>query len=143
MANQKHSQINDVSPQFIIIESVNSATPVAKLSPFAIEKGIAGISGPVEYVKKLRCGLILVECAKKLHADNLLCATTLAGVGIKASPHRPLNSSRGVIRTRDLDDIDEDEIAHELRPQGVTHVKRIVITKDNKSIKTGTYILNV
>ena len=128
-------------PRFIIIESLDKESSVAKLSPFAIHKGIMGIAGTVKDVKKLRSGHILVECAKKSHADNLLRASTLAGVGIKASPHRTLNSSKGVIRTRDLDDVDEEEIAHELKPQGVLNVRRIVIKKDNKSIKTGTYIL--
>ena len=68
----------------------------------------------VKDVKKLRSGDILVECAKKAHAKNLLRATTLAGVGMKASPHRSLNSSKGVLRTRDLGDLDEEEIASEL-----------------------------
>ena len=85
---------------FIILISVNPERPIGKLSPFAIHKGILGIAGVVKDVKKLRSGDILVECAKKAHAENLLCATTLAGVGMKASPHRSLNSSKGVIRTR-------------------------------------------
>jgi hypothetical protein len=47
------SQINDdVLPRFIIIEYVKLATPVAKLSPFAIEKGIPGISGTAVDVTK-------------------------------------------------------------------------------------------
>ena len=112
---------------------------IGKLSPFAIHKGILGIAGVVKDVKKLRSGDILVECAKKAHAENLLRATTLAGVGMKASPHRSLNSSKGVIRTRDLGDLDEEEIASELRDQGVLSVRRITIKKD--IIPTNTYIL--
>ena len=110
-------------PRFIILTSANSEKPIGKLSPFAIHKGILGIAGVVKDVKKLRSGDILVECAKKAHAENLLRATALAGVGMKASPHWSLNSSKGVIRTRDLGDMDEEEIASELRDQGV---KRMV-----------------
>ena len=95
----------------------------------------------VKDVKKLRSGDILVECAKKAHAENLLCATMLAGVGMKASPHRSLNSSKGVIRTRDLGDLDEEEIASELRDQGVLSIRRITIKKDGNIINTNTYIL--
>jgi len=135
------STVTDDWPRFIMIESTSSDASVAKLSPFAIDKGIQGIAGAVKDVKKLRSGHILVECGKKSHADNLLRATTLAGVGIKASPHRTLNSSKGVIRTRDLSDVDEDEICRELRPQGVLNVKRITIKRDGGIIKTGTYIL--
>ena len=54
----------------------------------------------------------------------------LAVVGIKASPHRTVNSSKGVIQTRDLDDVNEDEIVHELKSQGVLNIRRFVIKKD-------------
>ena len=60
---------------------------------------------------------------------------------MKASPHRSLNSSKGVIRTRDLGDLDEEEIASELRDQGVLSVRRITIKKDGNIINTNTYIL--
>ena len=55
-----------------------------------------------------------MECATRAHAENLLKAKTLAGISIKASRHRTLNSSKGVIRTRSLEDTPEDEILEEL-----------------------------
>ena len=70
--------------------------------PFGVHKGIQEIAGTVKEVKRLRSGDILVTCLKKAQADNLLRATKLANVGIKASPHRSLNSSKGVIRAREL-----------------------------------------
>ena len=133
--------VTDDWPRFIIIESQDSNKPVAKLSPFAVQKGIEGIAGTVKDVKQLRSGSILVECAKKAHAVNLQSATTLAGIPITASPHRTLNTSKGVIRTKALDDIDEEEIAQELKSQSVQSVKRITIKKDGNIIKTGTYII--
>ena len=42
-----------------------------------------------------------------------------------------LNFSIGVIRTIDLDDCDEDDIAQKLKYQGVLNIQRIVIMKDN------------
>ena len=60
---------------------------------------------------------------------------------MKASPHRSLNSSKGVIHIRDLGDLDEEEIASELRDQGVLSVRRIIIKKDGNIINTNTYIL--
>lgn len=132
---------NDDWPKFITIESVSSDLPITKLSPFAIQKGIAGIAGTVKEVKKLRSGQILVECCKKANAENLLHANMLAGVQIKASPHPTLNYSKGIIRTRELDDVDEEEITDELKTQGVTNVKRIIIKREERIIKTNTYII--
>ena len=120
LENEPLTTSTDDWPRFLILTSVNPERPIGKLSPFAIHKGILGIAGV-----KLRSGDILVECAKKAYAENLLCATTLAGVGMKASPHRSLNSSKGVIHTRDLGDMDEEEISYELRDQGVLSVRRI------------------
>lgn len=37
--------------------------------------------------------------------------------------------------------MEEADIATELREQGVTHVRRITLKRDDKIIKTGTYIL--
>ena len=141
LENEPLTTPTDDWPRFIILTSANSERPIGKLSPFAIHKGILGIAGVVKDVKKLRSGDILVECAKKAHAENLLRATALVGVGMKASPHRSLNSSKGVIRTRDLGDMDEEEIASELRDQGVLSVRRITIKKDGNIINTNTYIL--
>ena len=126
-------------PRFIILEPTENDRPLARLAPFAIHKSIMGIAGTVKDTKKLRSGQILVECGKKAHADNL--PLRWRGVGMKASPHRSLNSSKGVIRTRELGDLEEEEITEELRPQGVLNVRRIIIKRGGETIKTGTYIL--
>ena len=52
-----------------------------------------------------------------------------------------MNSSKGVVRSRDLDGTDETEMAANLKSQGVTAVKRVQIRRDGKSILTNTYIL--
>lgn len=132
---------NENWQRFIVLESLTDDMPLTKLSPFAIHKGITGIAGTVKDIKKLRSGQILVECARKANSENLLQATTLAGITMKAFPHSTLNNSKGVIRTRELQDMDESEIALELKPIGVIDVKRIIIKKDGQMIKTGTYIL--
>lgn len=59
--------------------------PLSKLSPFAIQKGISRVAGMMKDVKKLRSGQILVECSKKVQAENLLRAITLAGVDFPSS----------------------------------------------------------
>lgn len=128
-------------PKFIVMESVTPDVPLAKLSPFAIQKGISGIAGTVKDVKKLKSGQILVECLKKSHADNLLRTNSLGDVPVRTFPHPHLNSCKGVIRTRDLQDMEEDDIATELKDQGVTQVKRITLKRDDKVVNTGTYIL--
>ena len=52
---------SDDWPRFIILEPTENDRPLARLSPFAIHKGILGIAGTVKDTKKLRSGQILVE----------------------------------------------------------------------------------
>ena len=85
-------------PRFIVITFTE---PAAKLSSFVIQ----GIASTVVTVIKIKFSHFLVKCAKKAEADNLQCTSTLAGVGIKASPNHTLNSSRGVIQARDLSEV--------------------------------------
>lgn len=128
-------------PRFIVLESLSPDTPLTKLSPFAIQKGVLAIAGTVKDAKKLRSGQILVECLKKVQADNLLSANTFAAIDIKSFPHSSLNSCKGVIRTRDLEDMEESEIAEELAPQDVTNVRRITLWRNDMIVKTNTYIV--
>ena len=58
----------------------------------------------------------------------------------RAYPHEKLNTSKGVIRSRELALATEDEIASALGKQGVTNMKRISIRKSDKRIQTNIYI---
>lgn len=132
---------NENGQRFILLESLSIDSPLTKLSLFAIQKGITGIAGTVKDIKKLRSGQILVECVRKANSENLLRATNLAGVTMKAFCHPSLKNSKGVICTRELQDMDEADITSELNHMGVIDVKRISIKKDGQIIPTGTYIL--
>ncbi|GFU38156.1 uncharacterized protein TNCV_4328511 [Trichonephila clavipes] len=73
-------------------------------SPFIIQKALIGIGGKPKSIKKLR-------------SDSPLTVT----------PHRTLNSCRGVISESDLLCASETEILESLSDQGVTHVRRMKI----------------
>ena len=85
--------------RFLVIEFANEGE-LAKLSPFAVSKGINGLAGKPKTLKRLRSGAYLVEVTRKAHADNLLKSKLLAMVPINVSPHRSLNSKKGVFWCR-------------------------------------------
>ncbi|XP_041364243.1 protein ecdysoneless homolog [Gigantopelta aegis] len=60
---------------------------------------------------------------------------------IKVTAHSSLNSSKGVIRCRDLEGVSEEEICQNLRIQGVTAVRRIKVRRNNDLLPTNTCIL--
>ncbi len=84
----------DTWPRYLVMEAKGERT-LASYSPFLLQKGLKGKAGELKNVKKLRSGALLIECAKKAQAINLMTATKLADIPITCSAHKTLNFSKG------------------------------------------------
>ena len=82
-----------------------------------------------------------MECARKSQAMGLLKTTRFVDRPIRVSIHKALNSSRGVIRCRELSGMTETEINKELQEQGVVEVHRVTVKKDTKKVSISTLFL--
>ena len=127
--------------RFLIIESKNKEKPVTSLSPFVIEKQIEATIGTAKSVKMLKNKTLLVETTRKTQTENLKKMTTFFGVPVEVTEHTTLNSSKGIIRNKILKTETEDNILEYLKPQGVTHVKRFKVKRNNDYINTNTLLL--
>ena len=141
--DQNQPDWNLVWPRFIVLDSVNPSEPLSKLSPFAVKKAIKGRFGTVKKVTKMRSGSLLIEASRPTQAKMILDTTVLIDTEVKATPHRSLNTSKGVIRDygRDLFTMSESEIVKEMTDQGVENVSRFILKKDGKEIKTNSYFI--
>ena len=128
-------------PRWLIIEAAEPEQNLSKLSPFVLGKALSAQIWTLKSVKRLYKGDILVETDKATYSKMLLGLTQLAGVPVKVSPHRSLNVSRGVIRSRDIASCSVDEIVEELRPQGVTAAAIIHVRDGDSKRRTNTVIL--
>ncbi|GFW94549.1 RNA-directed DNA polymerase from mobile element jockey [Trichonephila clavipes] len=81
-------------------------------------------AGPVKSIKKLPSGDLLIETATQAQAINLLKCTNLSNIPITVTPHKTLNSSKGVIYCPDLIPFPDSEIEKELASQGIEAVKK-------------------
>ena len=126
-------------PHFLVVEPASNE-PI-KHSIFTIQKIIQCAVGTVKSAKKLRNGNILLEVDTKTQANNALKMHTWIDIPVKVSPHRSLNSSRGVIRCRDFRDCSDDEILDALKSQGVTSVKHITSNRNGTVEPTNTIIV--
>jgi len=100
-----------------VIEAAEPDHFLSKLSPFALGKALQAQIGTLKTIKRLQRGDILVETEKQSYSKMLLELTQFAGVPVKVSPHRSLNTSRGVICSRNIADCNVEEIVQELRPR--------------------------
>ena len=128
-------------PKFIIIESTNKETKVTSLSPFVIKKQIESMIGTPKSVKKLKNGTLLVETTRKMQTDILLKSKKFFNLPVEVKPHKTLNSSKGIIRDRNLKGESEKNILEYLENQGVTAVKRFTVKKGQDTINTNTLLL--
>nr|KAG5693448.1 hypothetical protein BaRGS_022335 [Batillaria attramentaria] len=103
----------------------------ARLHPFLVGETLRSCTGRPD-ASRLRSGDLLVECKRKAHSNSLLQLQKIGDYPVTVSPHRSLNSSRGVIRDEALADLGEAELIRALKSQAVTHAK---------VFKTGTIIL--
>ena len=136
----KKSKVNSSKTwsRFLVISSIEDGA-LTKLSPFAIHKAIVGLAGEPKSVKKIT-GL-LVECHSEKHSTSfLLKSTVFCNMPIKVTSHASLNSSKGVIRCRELEGVSEEEMCENLSSQGIT-VRRIKVRRNNELLPTNTFIL--
>ncbi|RUS73111.1 hypothetical protein EGW08_019133 [Elysia chlorotica] len=118
---------------FQVISDVDKK--VAKLSVFAISKALKGIVGAPTSVTKLRSSELLVECCSEAQVKRLGKIDTFVDIPVTVKAHRSLHSSRGVVRSRDLETTSEEEMVEEL--DGVTHARCIFLRKGGGVTKSG------
>ncbi|GFU02280.1 uncharacterized protein TNCV_2921731 [Trichonephila clavipes] len=109
-------------------------------SPFAIQKDLIGIGGEPKSVKRLRSRDLLIETASALQTSFLLVKSFL-NRPVTVSPHKSLNSCRGVISEPDLLGTSDSEILEGFSAQGVTQVRRITIKNVSTIVPTKHLIL--
>ncbi|GFW45632.1 RNA-directed DNA polymerase from mobile element jockey [Trichonephila clavipes] len=114
---------------------------MSKISPFAIHKTLIGIGGEPKSVKRLHSGDLLIETMSDLQTKSFVLAKTFLNSPVTVSPHKTLNSCRGVISEPDLLSTPDAEILEGFSDQGVIQVRRITIKRYSNIIPTKHIIL--
>ena len=132
-------------PRFVVVEAENPEEPLSKLSPWALQKCFQGISTSIVNIKRMAKtpGAYLVECPSEKAAGLLLARnkTLFVDRNVKITPHRSLNTCKGVIIDRSGQDINLEHLEEGLKDQGVTNVHRVSRVTDGKKFPTNTYFL--
>ncbi|GFV83881.1 uncharacterized protein TNCV_387891 [Trichonephila clavipes] len=97
--------------------------------------------GEPKSVKKLRSGNLHIETSSAVQTKSFLFAKSFLDSPANITPHKSLNSSRGVIPEPDLLTTSEAKILEGFSNQGVIQVRRITIKKNTAIIPTKHLIL--
>ncbi|GFT56150.1 uncharacterized protein TNCV_5011611 [Trichonephila clavipes] len=125
---------NSLNTRFLLIALPNNE--LVSKSPFAIQKALIGIGGEPKSVKRL-----LIETTSALQTKSFLLEKSFLNSPVTVSPHKSLNSCRGVISEPDLLGTSDSEILEGFSDQGVSQVRRITIKKDSTIVPTKHLIL--
>ncbi|CAN7937950.1 unnamed protein product [Ixodes hexagonus] len=136
----KSVEMTEKFPRFLVLHS-ESDKPLAKLSPFLVSKTLESIIGKNFSTKKMPSGDLLVEVSTNEQSSALLSLNSVSDYKVTVSPHRTLNTVKGVVSEDDLIETTEEELVEGLRDQGVVAAKRITLRREGNEIKTKHIIL--
>ncbi|GBM91605.1 hypothetical protein AVEN_158576-1 [Araneus ventricosus] len=125
--------------RFLVLSLPNNN--LSKKSPFAIQKGLDGISKNLKSVKKLASGDLLLETDSALQSKAFLVSKTFLDLPVTITPHKTLNFCRGIVSDDELLFSSDEEILERLSSQGVVNVRRILTRKGTDTILTKHVIL--
>ncbi len=91
-------------------------------------------------MKKLRTGNLLVEVESKKHAENLLKIEKFDNLKCRAYPHAKLNTSKGIVRSKELSLATLEKIETAFKKQGIKEYRMFIIRRKEAIIQTQTYI---
>ena len=109
-----------------------------------LERDIIDKIGSPKKIEKISRNSLMIEVLSLEQATKLetLNSTKIAKEVSTVQPHRTLNTTRGVVRSKAMGHIAEDQLLDHLKNQGVISLKRLSIKRNGEQIPTDTYFLD-
>ncbi len=92
-------------------------------------------------LKRLRYGDLLIEVEKRAHSINLQKAESFLDTPVKVTPHRTLNSCKGVVRNPEFALMTDQELLDCLAPQCVSDARRFTRKVNDQIVNTNAFVL--
>lgn len=127
--------------KFHVMHCEKEGLSMRRLSPFLVAKVLTNELGGGYKVSKLGSGDLLLEVQDAAQCAKLTKITTVGDNPVSISPHRSMNTTRGVISDEDFLNLSEQELLEGFEGQNVVNVQRIKIRRDGKEISTKHVIL--
>ena len=109
--------------KFFLVSS--NSDQFKRLSAITVCKSLQKCVGETESTKRQQDGSLLIHACNSNQADKIQHLTRLAGVPVNVTPHKSLNSCKGVVYSHESGLCSDDELKDWLSEQGVTDFHRI------------------
>jgi len=138
----KTSEVHIPTPLFLTVKHADESLSLSRVSPFVVNKAFVAEGGSPAAIRKLRNGTILVEAINENQARKYLKMKGFFDqAAVVVEPHPTLNSSKGIVFSRELVDCSVEELKEELKNELVTDVVRITRFENNVQTPTTGIIL--
>ena len=124
--------------RWLTVKQVGGDTPISEVSCFKVRSFLESIGVSGVYSVDRKTGSLDIHVRNAGDSARLLQCTTFCGLTVTVEPHISLNSSKGVVRSEEFRFVDAEEM--ESIP-GVLKAEPILVKRDKKRIKSGTWIL--
>ena len=99
-----------------MISPTDESKDITNISIFKIFKDLKNLNIEAESVKKqIRSKTILIKVTNKQDLNTLLNLNKLCDLPVKVTPHRGLNTSKGVVKSAELRGCTKEEIIEEFK----------------------------
>nr|XP_054921733.1 uncharacterized protein LOC129382210 [Dermacentor andersoni]XP_054921734.1 uncharacterized protein LOC129382210 [Dermacentor andersoni]XP_054921735.1 uncharacterized protein LOC129382210 [Dermacentor andersoni]XP_054921736.1 uncharacterized protein LOC129382210 [Dermacentor andersoni] len=120
---------------------VLSEKPVRTVSPFLVSKSLSEIFGPGYKASRMASGDLFLELHDQNQYEKLPKLVSFGETQVIVTPHRTMNTTRGVVSDDYLLELTEAELLEGFSEQNVINVKRIKMRRDGKEIHTKHLII--
>ena len=128
-------------PKYHVLHCEQSAMKARAISPFLVAKCLKETIGTGYKATKMASGDLLLELKDLEQYNKLSHLVAFGNIPVSVSPHRTMNTVKGVVSDEDLMTLSDEELLDGWKDQGVTHVQRITIRRNNTEIATKHLIL--
>ena len=112
-------------PKFVLVDGENDDGKFQRLSAIKLSNAISETLGEVEEVSRTKSGSLLLHLSNRDQLSKLENLDELAGVPVKVTPHRNLNSCRGVISSYESHKSKDAELDDWFKSRGIPFFRRL------------------
>jgi hypothetical protein len=125
-------------PEFFVLNGVDEG--INSLSPISIAETLEDLLGETEDIRRLNSRSLLVQCRNKSQSERIQSITSIDETMVQITPHKTLNSCKGVILSDESSRCTDDQLRKWLmKKYGISEFQRMKPRSDGSQVLVLTF----